>query len=45
MFLTLTFMVIQCIGIYLPMQGTWVQSVVPVDPMCLRATKPMSHNY
>ena len=33
------------IGICLPMQGTWVQSLVQKDTTCRRATKSMSHNY
>ena len=32
---------IQC----LPMQGTWVQSLVREDPACQRATKPKHQNY
>ena len=27
------------------MQETWVWSLIREDPTCLRATKPMSHNY
>ena len=30
-------------GICLLMQETWVQSRVPEDPTCHRATKPMHH--
>ena len=37
--------VVQWLRICLAMQGTWVQSLVPEDPMCLRATKPMRHKY
>ena len=32
-------------SVYLPMQGTWVQSLVREDPTCCGATKPMCHNY
>ena len=31
--------------ICLPMQGTWVQTLVLEGPTCRRATMPMSHNY
>ena len=27
------------------MQGTWVRALVPEDPTCCGATKPMCHNY
>ena len=27
------------------MQGTWVRALVQEDPTCLRATKPVHHNY
>ena len=40
-----TFLVVQWIGIHLPMQGTWVQSLVQEGFTCHRATKPMCHNY
>ena len=40
-----TSLVAQWIRICLPMQGTWVQSLVWEDPTCRRATKPMRHNY
>ena len=33
------------IVICLPMQGTWVWSLVREDPTCFRATKPMRHYY
>ena len=33
------------IGICLPMQETWVQSLVQEDAKCCRATNLMSHNY
>ena len=29
----------------LPMQKTWVQSLIQEDPTCCRATKPVCHNY
>ena len=35
----------QWITIGLPMQETWVQSLVQEDPTCLSATKPVSHSY
>ena len=31
--------------IYLPMQESWVQSLVWEDPTCHGATKPVCHNY
>ena len=31
--------------ICLPTQGTWVPSLIPKDPTCCRATKPLHHNY
>ena len=31
--------------IHLPVQGTWVWSLVQEDPTCCRATKPVYHNY
>ena len=34
----------QWLRICLPMQGTWVQSLVQEDSTCLRATKPTRHN-
>ena len=40
-----TSLVEQWLGICLPMQGTWVQSLVGEDPTCHAATKPMCHNY
>ena len=40
-----TFLVVQWLRIRLPMQGTWVWSVVPEDPTCPGATKPVRHNY
>ena len=40
-----TFLVVQWLGIRLPMQGTWVQALVQEDPTCHGATKPVCHNY
>ena len=40
-----TFLVAQWLRIHLPMQGTWVQSLVLEDPTCHGATKPVRHNY
>ena len=40
-----TSLVMQRLRIRLPMQGTRVQALVPEDPRCRRATKPMHHNY
>ena len=39
-----TSLVAQWLGICLPMQGTWVQSLVRPDPMCHGATGPVCHN-
>ena len=36
------FLLVQALKIRLPMQGTWVPSLVQEDPTCLTATKPMS---
>ena len=38
-------LVVQWIRICLPMQGTWVWSLVQEDPSCRGATKPVRHNY
>ena len=38
-------LVVQWLRIQLPMQGTWVPSLVREDPTCCEATKPMHHNY
>ena len=38
-------LVVQSLRIRLPMQGTWVRTLVWEDPTCRRATKPMRHNY
>ena len=36
---------VQWIGIHLPIQGTWVWSLVWKDSTCHGATKPMHHHY
>ena len=35
----------QGIGICVPMQGTWVRSLVREDPTCHRAAKLVHHDY
>ena len=40
-----TSLVVQEIGSHVPMQGTCVQPLVWEDSTCLRATKPVCHNY
>ena len=40
-----TSLVAQWLRIRLPMQRTWVQSLVLEDPTCHEATKPVRHNY
>lgn len=40
-----TSLVVQRSRICLPMQGTWVQSLVGEDPTCQEATEPVCHNY
>ena len=40
-----TSLVAQWLRICLPLQGTWVRSLVWEDPTCHRATKPVRHNY
>ena len=40
-----TSQVAQWLRIHLPMQGTWVRALVPKDPTCHGATKPVHHNY
>ena len=40
-----TSMVMQWLGIRLPMQGTCVRALVREDPTCRGATKPVHHNY
>ena len=39
-----TSLVVQWLRVYLPLQGTQVQSLVREDPTCLRATQPVHHN-
>ena len=38
-------LVAQWLRIHLPVQKTWVQSLVREDPTCQGATKPPHHNY
>ena len=38
-------LVAQWLRILLPMQGTWVGTLVREDPTGLGATKPVRHNY
>ena len=38
-------LVVQWLRIHLPTQGTWVCSLVQVDPTCLGAIKPVCWNY
>ena len=38
-------LVAQWLRIHLPMQGTWVRSLVREDPTCCGTTKPVRHNY
>ena len=38
-------LVAQWLRICLPMQETWVWALVPEDPTCRGATKPVRHNY
>ena len=40
-----TSLVTQWIRISLPMQGTWIRSLIWEDPTCTWETKPMSHSY
>ena len=40
-----TSLVAQWLRIRLPMQGTWVRTLVREDPTCRGATKPVCHNY
>ena len=40
-----TSLVVQWLRIHLPVQGTWVWSLVREDPTCRGATKPVRHNY
>ena len=41
----MTSLVVQWLRIHLPMQGTWVQSLVWEDPICLGAAKPLHRNH
>ena len=38
-------LVVQWLGICLPVQGTRVRALVREDPTCCGATKPVRHNY
>ena len=38
-------LVAQWLRTRLPVQGTWVGSLVREDPTCRGATKPVCHNY
>ena len=38
-------LVVQWLRTHLPMQGTWVRSLVREDPMCHGATKPVCHDF
>ena len=38
-------LVLQWLGIRLPMQGTRVRAPVREDPTCRTAARPVSHNY
>ena len=40
-----TSLVAQWIRIHLPMQGTWVRSLVREDSTCCGAAEPMHHSY
>ena len=40
-----TFLMVQSIGMHLPMQGTWVQFWVQEDSIHLGVTKPVCHKY
>ena len=42
---TLLYLVAQWLRIHLPMQRTWVRSLVRGDPTCRGANKPVCHNY
>ena len=37
-------LVVQWLGVCLPMQGTWVRAVVREDPTCRGAARPVRHN-
>ena len=38
-------LVVQWLGVCLPIQGTWVRAMVWEDPTCRGAAGPMGHNY
>ena len=38
-------LVVQWLRTHLPVQETWVRSLVWEDPTCRGATKPVRHNY
>ena len=38
-------LVVQWWRLHLPVQETWVQSLILEGPTCLRAMRPMRHNY
>ena len=38
-------LVVQWLRVHLPMQETWVQSLVWEDPSCCGAAEPVSSNY
>ena len=40
-----TSLVVQWVRIHLPVEGTWIQSLIREDSSCLRTSKPMRHNY
>ena len=40
-----TFLVVQWLIVCLPIQRTWVRSLVLEDPTCLGVAKPMCCNY
>ena len=40
-----TSLVVQCLRIHVPMQGTWVWALVWEDLTCCRAPSPMHHSY
>ena len=39
-----TSLVVQWLGICLPILGSWIQSLVREDPTCHGTTKPVRHN-
>ena len=43
--ITGAFLVVQWLGICLPMQGTWIRALGQKVPTCHGASKPMHHNY